>query len=118
MVRTPNSARIAAVLAPTPQRREMGSGARNVGLGPGGHDHQPVGLLEIGRDLGHELGRGHADRDRQLQLVVDRGLDGARHLDGRAEERLGAGHVEEGLVDGDLLDGRRVATQDLHDLRG
>ena len=31
-------------------------------------------------------------------------------------ERFGAGYVEEGLVDGDLLDRRRVPTQDLHDL--
>ena len=65
IVVTPNSRRAwARPLADAPQpgdgqRREEGR------LGARRDDHQAVGLAQVGGDLGDELGRGHADRDRR-----------------------------------------------------
>ena len=55
MVRTPNSARIEAVLAPTPQSREMGRGARNPASVPGATTTSPSGFSRSDATLATSL---------------------------------------------------------------
>ena len=50
-------------------------------------------------------------------VVADLALDCARDGLAVAEERAAAGHVEEGLVEREALDERRVAAEDGEDLR-
>ena len=95
--------------APQPRDRQR---REEVGLPPRLDDDEAVGLAQVRGHLGHELGRGDADRRRQLQLGADGRLDGTSDLDRAAMQELGARHVEEGLVDRDRLDGRREAPQD------
>ena len=60
MVATPSASSSFAVALPTPHSRSTGSGCQERGLAPGRHHDQPVGLPQVGRDLGHELVGGHA----------------------------------------------------------
>ena len=78
--------------------------------------HEPIRLLQVGGDLGYQLGRGYAHRGRQAQLRLDDVPDRTGDLDGGAVEGFGPGDVEKGLIDRDGLHGRGIATQDLHDL--
>ena len=98
---------------PQPPDRERGEEGRLLAQR---HDDQPVGLLQVRRDLGDELGAGDPDRGGQPDLGPDVVLDPAG--DGRAvaEQDRGPGHVEERLVDRDRLDQRRVAPEDGHDV--
>ena len=80
-------------------------------LGPRLDDNQPVGLGDLGGDLGQVLGAGDADGDRQGKFVAHPPADGCGDLGRRAEEVLAAGHVGESLVDRDALDQRRVQDQ-------
>ena len=111
-----NSSSARRVFGPTPHRRQIGSGARKSASCTGRHDHQAVRLAQVRGDLGHQLGRRHADRRGQLQLIGDGAPDGDGDGGRVTEERLGAGHVEERLVDRDRLDERREASQDGHHL--
>src|SRR5664280_392917 len=78
------------------------------------HDDQTIGLAKVRRDLRDELRAPDADRHGQPHLGLDGRLDRGRDRRGCSEERLGPGHVEERLVDRDLLHQRREAAQDLH----
>ena len=55
--------------APQPPDRQRREERRLVA---GRHDDQPVGLAQVRRDLGHELGRRHPDRGGQPDLGPDR----------------------------------------------
>ena len=71
MVSMPAARRRSEVLGPTPQRSEIGSGARKASSPPGADDGQPVGFLAIGGDLGHRLARRDTAGDRELGLALD-----------------------------------------------
>ena len=60
-----------------PTAAPIGSGARNAASSPGGDDDEPVGLAQVRRDLGHELGRRDTDRRGQPDIVADLVLDPA-----------------------------------------
>jgi len=97
--------------APHALHRERREEGRHGGATRG--DDEAVGLLEVARDLRDELALRHARRRREAELGADGLADGRR--DGRsvAEERAARGHVEEGLVQREPLDERRVAAEDL-----
>ena len=82
-----------------------------------GHDREPVGLVEIGRNLRDELARRDTGRRGELELLLDVCFDRARNGDPIAEQRLARGHIEERFIDGQPFDERRVPTKDLEDLR-
>ena len=94
--------------APHRQRLEEGDVTPSAGT-----TQQPVGLAPVGRELGHELRRRDADRAGHADLALDVGADLRRDRGRRAEQRRGAAHVEERLVERDRLDERRVREQDL-----
>ena len=108
MVRTPYSASAAAVFSPTPHSRQIGSGARKAASSPGRHHDQPVGLAQVRRDLGHELGGRDPDRGGQPDLVADASLIARAIVGPSPNSAAEPGHVEERLVDRDGLDERRV----------
>ncbi len=65
-------------------------------------------LVEVGRELGQELVLRQADRHRDADLVLDRAREAGERTGGRAAvQPLGAGEIEEGLVDRQRLDQRR-----------
>ncbi len=98
-----------AVDAPHRQRPQP---RRDVGLG---QDRQPVGLVQLGGDLGEQLVRRHADRAGQaggaLDVVADLLRERAHAAAGVVADRVvHAGHVAEvdvDLVDAAVLDHRR-----------
>ena len=115
-MRTPYSRSAARGLltdAPQPgdrqRRQERGLRARR-------HDDEAVGLAQVRRDLGDELGRRDADRRGQPDLGADAALIAAAISCAVPEQRPRSGHVEEGLVDRDRLDERREPPKDRHDL--
>ena len=63
------------------------------------------------RQLGQQLGPGHAHGAVEVQVVAHRLADGPGHVGGWAEEAAGPGDVEEGLVEGDALDHRSEAVE-------
>ena len=71
MVCTPYSASTRRVFSPTPHSRADGQRRQERRLLALRHDHQPVGLAQVRRDLGHEPGRRDADGRRQPELVPD-----------------------------------------------
>ena len=73
--------------------------AEEARLVAGRHHDEPVGLLELGGDLGHELVRGEPGRRGQLGLGADPLLDQPNRVERGAEERLGSGQVDERFVD-------------------
>ena len=114
-MRTPYSASTTRVCSPTPHSRRIGSGARNAASSPGGTIDEPVGLAQVGGHLGDELGRRHPDARREADLAAHRLADLPGDRLRGTEEGLAAGHVEERLVDRDLLEQRREPPEDLHD---
>ena len=105
MVRMPSDSRARTAAWPTPQMIETGRGAEEVGGLGAADDPEAAGLVEVGGDLGEELVVGEADRDGQAELALDAGLQAGEEDDGRgAVQALGAGKVEEGLVEGERLD--------------
>ena len=80
-------------------------------------DHgEPVGLLEVGGDLRHQLVRRHAHRGRELRAGADLSLDAARDADRVTLERETRGDVEKGLVQRQAFDHRRVFVKYREDL--
>ena len=79
---------------------------------------EAVGLFEVACELGEELVRRDADGGDELGLFADLCLEllgeGAR----RGSEELHARDVQEGFVDGERLDERRVTREDGEDLGG
>ncbi len=114
IVRTPCSARTTRVCSPTPHRRRIGSGARKAASSPGRTTTRPSGFRRSEAILATSLVVGNADARGETDLVAHRGPDLAGDGFRWAEERLAPRHVEERLVDRDLLQERREAAQDLH----
>ena len=87
---------------------------------PGAGDH-PLGRgARLGghrRQLGEELVGGDSDRAPEVELSGDVAPDAGCDLDTLTEQARGARDVEEGLVEGERLDERRVALEDLVHLR-
>src|SRR4051812_29780364 len=75
---------------------------------------KPARLVEVGGDLRQELVAGEADRDADADVALDVACEPRQHLcRDHAVHPLGAGEIEEGLVDRERLDQRR---QRLHGL--
>jgi hypothetical protein len=96
-------------MRPIGQRRETRE--HLVGL----QDGESVGLVPVAAQLGQELVGRDAHRGRDPGLGADAPLDEGRDGGRRAEQARAAGHVEEGLVDGERLDQRRDALADRED---
>ena len=107
--------------APLRRRADAGKGAhRHLAQAAAhvrpGERREPAGLVELGGDLGEQLGGTDADRAGEAELVPHRALDPPGDLLGWAEEPAAAADVEEGLVDRDRLDQVGVAPEDLEHL--
>ena len=70
-----------------------------------------VGLFKVGGHFGKQAVGRDADIDREAQLPAHAAADGVGDGQRRAEQRLGAGHVKEGLVDAVLFNIRGVVVQ-------
>ena len=86
---------------------------KEVELGLGIDDHQPVGFGDLRGDLRQVLGALYSDRDREAQLRPDAAANRCCNFRGRTEEMGAARDVGKGLVDGDPLDEGREITQHL-----
>ena len=84
----------------------------------GRHHEQPVGLAHRGRELGHELGGGHADRAGQPMLTVDAGPDPPGDGGGRPQPPDGPADVQERLIERERLDLGGHPAEQGHDLLG
>ena len=115
---TPRSRSCSRRAGPTPGSRSTGRGARNSASLPGGTTVKPPGLSIVGGHLGHQLVGGQPDGDAQLELVGHPLLDEPGRLHRRAEQPLGAGEVDVGLVEAHLLHQRRVLVQHGHETAG
>ena len=89
--------------APEPFDRER---VEEVELAFGWHDEQAVGFGDTARDLGEELGAGHADGDRQPDPFEHLAAQADRDLGRRARDAREAADVEERLVDREPFDQR------------
>ena len=76
-------------------------------------DQQAVRLRDPARDLGEELGPGHADGDRQADPLEDLATQAHRDLRGRARDPPQPADIEERLVDREPLDERRRVVEHL-----
>ena len=74
----------------------------------------PVGLFKVGGHLGQQAVGRNADVDREAQLPAHAAADRVRGGQRRAEQCLGAGHVEKRLVDAVLFNIRGVIVQNLN----
>jgi hypothetical protein len=79
------------------------------------YDRQPVGFVEIGGDLGHQLVGGDADADRQAALLPNPATDVLRQRRCTAEFAEVLADIEEGLIERKRLDDRGVSTVDVED---
>ena len=79
------------------------------------HLQQAVGLGGRAGDLRHHLDRRDSDRDRKPGLLAHRRTQALGHPPCGPEQTFAAGEIEEGLVEGEPLDGRREATEDRKD---
>jgi len=70
-------------------------------------EQQSVGLGGGADDLRQQLRRGDPDRQRQADLLANRGAQPCRDLKRRTGDLLQATNVEEGLVDRQAFDNRR-----------
>jgi hypothetical protein len=104
----PASASRACAAAPMPGNDTDGSIGQKGGGVRSADDGEAARLVEIGGDLGQELVVGEADRDGDADLLLDPAgkTDEGDRRAGMVQP-LGAGEVEEGLVDRDRLDQRR-----------
>ena len=83
------------------------------------YDQEAVGLGHPARDFGEELRPGHADRDREADVLEDVAPEAGGDLRGRARDPLHAADVEKGLVDREPLHHRRrVLEHPVHGLAG
>src|SRR2546425_4003316 len=101
--------------ADTPEALD-GQGAEESRLVAGRDNHEPVGLLKLGRHLRDDVVRGQPRRRRQAGLGQDASLDQADRGERAAEERLGSAEVNERLVDRYGFYERRKVDEDAHDL--
>jgi len=85
-----------------------------VPLGPGLYDDEAVGLAQVAPDLGAQLVRRDADGEHEAEPSARRLLQPARDRDRSPEEVSRAGDIEEGLVQRDRLDERRVLREERH----
>ena len=99
--------------APEARDRER---REEVALGSGRDDDEAVGLGEVARELGEELGGGDTDRHDEAGFVAHAAPDRRGDLGPGAEQAPRAAHVEEGLVDRELLDQRCDRLEDGHHL--
>ena len=115
-VRMPRASRRSRVRGPTPHSAPIGSGARNSSSLPNGDLGEPVRLVHAAGDLGEELHARDADRAGQARLGEHGGADRLGGGSRGAPQSLGAGEVDEGLVDRQAFHQRREALEDLEDL--
>jgi hypothetical protein len=113
-----SSASRSRVFSPTPHSFFSSRRSRKSISPLAGDLHQPVRLARIRRHLGQVLVRGDADRQAEAGLGLHAGLQGPGHFQGGAQQAAGACEIQEGLVDGDLLEQRGGALQDGHHLFG
>ena len=82
---------------------------------PGHRGSRSDGRLRLGTgQLGQELVGRYPDAAPQALLLLDVASDGVGHPGGRPVQPAGSGHVQEGLVQGQRFDQRRVATEYRH----
>ena len=116
-MRIPRASSRSRVRGPTPHSAAIGSGVEELELAAGGDLGEAVRLVHAAGDLGQELHGADADRAGQGGLRehgrADRLGGGAR----RPPQTLGAGEVDEGLVDRQTFHQRREALEDLEHLR-
>ena len=105
--RCPRPRSRASATGPTPQSRPTGSGSRNARTSSGDTSQQAVGLRDVARDLRDHLHRRDPDRDGEPGLGAHRAAQRFARDARRPEQALGAGEVEEGLVERDAA--RRAA---------
>ena len=74
----------------------------------------PVGLFKVGGHFGQQAVGRNTHIDRKAQLTLDAAADGVGNRQRRAEQRLGAGHIQKRLVNAVLLHIRRVVAQNLN----
>ena len=74
----------------------------------------PVGLFKVRGHLGQQAVGRNADVDREAQLPAHAAADRVRGGQRRAEQCLGAGHVEKRLVDAVLFNIRGIIVQNLN----
>ena len=104
--------------ADAPDDRDRLAGEEVGGLGAA-DQREAARLVEVGGDLGEELVVGEADRDGEAELALDAGLQAGEQDRRRgAVQALGAGEVEEGLVERERLDQRGELEHHRADLRG
>ena len=107
MVRMPSRSSAASVARPTPQMIETGWRARKASVSARPITLEAARLVEVGGDLGQELVVGEADRGGDAELALDARLQAGEEDGGRrVVQPLGAGEVEEGLVERERLDRR------------
>ena len=120
-VRTPIRCSFSSVTGPTPGMTLTASGSIKRHLGARGHHHQPVGLAELGGQLGDELGAADADRGgqtpggrghRRLEVGDQQPQSGVGELD----RSVGLGQVDERLVQRQRLHRGGQLPQDPHHL--
>ena len=86
-----------------------GQVVKEVQLGVGIDNHQPVGLGHLRGNFRQVLGARHADRDRKAKLRPHAAPDRACNFGRRTEEMGAPRDVGKGLVDGNPLDeGREI----------
>ena len=78
------------------------------------NEQQAIGFCVRGGDLRNRLGRGDADGGGKANAVADARADEGRDLERRSEAPPRPGHVEKGLVDGDLLQRGSDCREDPH----
>ena len=101
----PSRASRAALTLPTPKMKLTGFGARKPSRFACAQHGKAARLVEIGSDLGQEFVAGESDRDGDRELLLDLGGKARQHLGRReAVQALGAGEIEERLVDRQRLD--------------
>src|SRR5438477_342195 len=99
-----------AGLAPEAREAPHREGIQHLAHALGGDMGEPVGLHEVGGDLGHELIRGDPHRGGEPGELADAPLDEPRDVDGAAEQLLTRGDIEKRLIERQPLDeGRHLA---------
>ena len=109
----PLSCSLTAVAGPTPHSRSTGSGFQELRLAVGRDHEQAVGLGRGAGHLGQALVPGHADRDRQADVLAHLAPQPRGDARRRARDALEPAHVEERLVDRQRLDQRCGLLEDL-----
>jgi hypothetical protein len=107
MVRTPISGQPGLGDWTHPPHQFDGQVVKEVQLGIGLDDHQPIWLGHLRGNFRQMLGARHTDRNRKAKLRPYAGPDCPSNFGGRTKEMGAAGDVGKRLVDGNSLDQRR-----------